>query len=176
MLIEVDGIEKEVETRSPELGDEIAHAFEVAQILASKPGQAEAFIDHPVLTNVPVEGTLPEPHLPRFVQENGRQYVMEHVDFTRSAERGREHAGYAAYMLGGIREGSTRSSRDVEPIAVVNRIRPGTARRAESKKIEAQKYGLGALENIGVRIVRWDDPLERQQFILERVQVARSAG
>ena len=79
-------------------------------------------------------------------------------------------------MLGDIREGSTRSSRNVEPRAVVNCIRPGTARRAESKKTEAQKYGLGALENIGVRIVRWDDPLERQQFILERVQVARSAG
>lgn len=162
-------------TRSPELADEIENAFRAAQILAG-PAELDALVPHPVRTDVSVLGTLKAPHTPRFVQDNGHRYIIEHVDFTRSPEDAREHAGYAAYMLRDIREAARDDGRSAQAIAVVNRVSNAAGpKKVESKRLTAQKYGLDALENGGVRVVPWDDLVERQNFIADRVKVAMPA-
>lgn len=102
---------------------------------------------------------------------------MEHVDFTRPAVDAREHALYAAHMLQDIRAAAMSSQRDPSVIAVVNRLREGLgSRRAESKKADAQAYGLAALEQSEVRIVHWDDAESRERFLAERISVAGGAS
>lgn len=154
--------------RSVALGDMILREFAKLQILETGESR-ELFADHPVRLDARVRGTNPVPHVARFLQENGQRYVMEHVDFTvADEESAREHAAYAAYMLGDIAKAPAPVPS--VPIAVVNRVAPASASQEATL---TQEYGLAALsEHPEVRIVAWDDADERRRFLDERLSVA----
>lgn len=158
-----------IKRRSVDFGDAIQREFAKLQILELAESR-ELFFNHLVRVDARVRGTNPVAHVPRFLQDNGRRYVMEQVDFAvRDEESAREHAAYAAYMLGDIAKANTPIPS--EPIAVVNRV---SSEASTGEAALAQQYGLAVLsEHPEVRIVAWDDLDERRRFLEERVSVAR---
>lgn len=159
----------------------ITEVFRQRQILGQTP---DVFTPHPVRLNYPVRGKNPVPHVPKFVQDNGSRYVMEHVDFNvANPEIAREHAAYTAYMLSDILKAvpNSASSNEIVSIAVVNRVTDAEARRQAGGDaftlVEAQEYGLAVLAGAdqAVRLVHWDDPSSRERFIEERVAIARGS-
>jgi hypothetical protein len=179
------GPAKPAALRSIELAEAIAATFRARHILETST-ESNLFAEYPVRVDRPVRGRNPVPHVPKFVQENGRRFVMEQVDFNvPNAEASREHAAYTAYMLSDIGRGSPVAepdiTRPVEAIALVNRVSGAEARRdaggAAKAVVEAQEYGLAVLSDHNeVRVVHWDDSAERLAFIEERVAVARGAA
>ena len=159
--------------RSVELGQAIADAFAKRNILEGA-GTRGLFAAYPIRLDQPVRGSNPVPHTPQFVQENGYDYVIEHVDFdVAAAELAREHAAYASYMLTDICKHNARA----KPITVVNRVAAAEARRAAGGAaeavVEAQEYGLAVIAENELRVVHWDDQRERTLFLDEREAVAR---
>lgn len=153
------------------LASEIRAVFKERSLLALPKRSLNVFIPHPIVERPPVAGTLDVPHHPTFVQENGRKYVMEHVDFDVEGPAGlsgaRDHALYAAYMLGDIQEHAERGGKtdELALIAIVN--------RSGRKAVAEQRYGLAALSALDrIRIVHWDDIDERGAFIRDRERVA----
>lgn len=167
---------------SRELGEKISAVFREANILETSSGATGLFAAHPVRLDQTVKGRNPVPHVPKFVQDNGQRYVIEQVDFdVVDGEAAREHAAYAAYMLGDIQQlvhAAGAPALPVNTIAVINRVSAAEARRdaggTAGELVKAQEYGMAVLaDQKDLRIVRWDDPTEREQFIEERIAVAR---
>lgn len=161
-----------------ELETTITEVFRQHNILGQTP---DVFTPHPVKLNYPVRGKNPIPHVPKFVQENGQRFVMEHVDFNvANPEVAREHAAYAAYMLTDVLKAAPLpgSKDSIVSIAIVNRVGDAEARRAAGgdaqKLVEAQEYGLAVLAGSEetVTLVHWDDEVSRKQFVDERIAIA----
>lgn len=140
------------------VGDE----FERANILA-RPDEDLVLVPHPVRVQFEVRGRLPEPHVPSFVQQNGRLYVMEPVDFTtRARDHARDHAAFASYMFDDIR---AEQGGAFEAIALV-RVRD------EDREFETVRYGMAVLSEGADRLVDWFNDAERAAFVSERRRVA----
>lgn len=117
---------------------------------------------HPVRRSVPLRGSIVGvEHRPAFVQQNGRLYVMETVDFTIPQKKNaRDHAGWSAYMFKDIHSTHPTS----EQIALV--------RMTDDDAIHDEvQNGLALLRNEG-QIVNWTLPAERDAFLDERKRLA----
>ena len=95
------------------LQTDIESAFQEAHILADAP---DLLAPHPIRRGIKLPGSSGVSHTPAFVQQNGRLFVMEGVDFAgRQAQRGRDHAGWSAYMFKDLRS----KQKEVETIAII---------------------------------------------------------
>jgi hypothetical protein len=147
----------EAERASAPLASEVLVAFRSLDILGD---QAGLLVPHPVQRNATVHGKK-SAYTPAFVQENGRLFVMEVVDFrSRYRQRSRDHAGWSAYLFRDVRE----SREDAEPIAIIS----VSGEDRDDPDVEA---GITVLENES-RIVHWNEDSERQRFLQERRDVA----
>lgn len=154
------------------LAQTIRDAFRSLRILEDRRRGGSLFAQHPVRYRPTIHGTVPVPHRPTFVQENGRRFVMEQIDFGRAKqELVRQHSGYVTFMFSDIQEAAQQqnSGMDTDLIAIVNRV--------TGRNVEVQEYGLAALHQLPqVRIVNWDDEYQRGRFLEERVEVANVKG
>jgi hypothetical protein len=138
------------------LTQEVVDAFKQDAVLDS----SDLYVAHPVRREVALNGVIGIAHRPAFVQENGRLYVMEVVDFTGPRKKlARDHAGWSAYMFSDIKR-----ARETSAIAVV-RLAEEDARDAEVEN------GLGLLRH-EASIVNWLDAEQRLAFLRERRQIA----
>jgi hypothetical protein len=155
------------------LGRRLLSEFKRIGILERSRGSENLFVRHPVRPKVSVKGLNPVPHTADFYQENGRRYVMEHVDFSiQTLGRARDHAMLSHYILADIAHAAEFQSDElppVHPIAIVNRIAASDSR--------IQDYALAALASVpGLQIVYWDRDDERKRFLEERRSVAEVMG
>jgi hypothetical protein len=129
----------------------------------------DAFIRHPVVERPSLAGTLDVPHVPTFYQQNGRRYVMEHVDFTlRNTSTSREHAAYTAFMFGDLFE-RAKQDKDEHSLTLIAIVQRTTSKQAQAN----QRYGLAAISaQPTARIVHWDETDERESFLKERLRIA----
>ncbi|MFL5241024.1 MAG: hypothetical protein ACJ8FY_02865 [Gemmataceae bacterium] len=161
-LTEALGLGEEVEAAIAQLKDEITEQLRVANVF----GDSSIFAQHPVRRDVAIQGTVSQPHKPAFVQENGSLHVMETVDFTtRTKERAKDHAGWAAYMFDDIRK-SLRNLR-LHAISIV-RSRP------EDEDNENVSYAMSMLKSESDEVVNWLDKGDRSRFIQERIKVSQA--
>ena len=120
----------------------------------------DLLVPHPVRKGAIVQGQKTRHH-PSFVQENGKLFVMETVDFTTSQKRRpRDHAGYSAYMFRDIRDQHTNA----DAIAIVRVTE-------EDEATDDVSHGLQLLRN-EADIVNWLDTGAQQTFIADRKRVA----
>lgn len=142
--------EASTEISALSIESELTDALRQRHILGN---DSDQHVPHPIKRGVPVRGHRVT-HTPAFVQENGRLYVMETIDFTnRQKKNSRDHAGWSAYMFRDIRD----ERKDYSPIAVV-RMKP------EDQDIDDVKNGLSLLKN-EAEIVDWLDPQKRDAFL-----------
>ena len=108
---------------------------------------------HPIRRDAIIQGKKLS-YKPSYVQENGKLYIMEAVDFTLTQKaRSKDHAGYSAYMFNDIKENKANA----EPISIVKV-------REEDKAYEDVVLGLKFLENES-EVVNWFDIRARNAFI-----------
>jgi hypothetical protein len=158
-LTDSTNVESDYSSSPTKLSDEIEGTLVQASLLESD----EAFVAHPVRRSIPVYGKLRVQYKPAFVQQNGRLYVMEAVDFTHvHKNRALDHAGWSAYMF--------RDIRAAEPAACTIAVVRVTE---EDQQSEEAANGLTLLRNEG-QVVNWLDQRERETFLEERRVVALS--
>lgn len=155
------------------LGRRLLAEFKRIGILEASKTAENLFVRHPVRPKVMVKGLNPVPHTADFYQENGRRYVMEHVDFSvQTLSRARDHAMLSHYILADIAQAAEYQSDDlppVHPIAIVNRV--------AASESTVQEYTLAALASVqSLQIVYWDREEERKQFLEERRSIAEVTG
>lgn len=139
---------------------EISSFMQERNILSDSAG---LIVPHPVRRNVPIHGTGSLTHKPAFVQENGKLYVMESVDFTSiQRTRSKDHAGSTAYMFKDIKSNRTNT----ENIAIIK----VTDADRENEEVE---YGLKVLENES-DVVNWLDREAREDFLSTREEIANT--
>ena len=110
-------------------------------------------------------GRILTEYRPAFVQQNGRLYVMETVDFTKLQKKAsRDHAGWSACMYRDLR---TAHGTDVEPISIVKVT-------DADQDIDDVRNGLALLKNES-NIVNWLSEPERTEFLEERRRIAFEA-
>ena len=142
------------------LEDEIASMFSQRCLLETA---EDLFLRSPIRRNPVVAGRSWQVHRPAFVQENGRLYVMETADFTTAQKkRPRDHAGLVAYMFSDIR----RAKQNSESIALVK------VRDSDLHNYDVD-YGL-ALLKAEARVINWLRQEDREAFLQEREEVART--
>jgi hypothetical protein len=147
------------DVRSPKLEQDVESAFKRLSILAGSPN--DLLVRHPIRKNVQLRGRAVDIHTPDFVQENGRLYVMELVDFsTKRTSLPKEHAGRTAYMFSDLR----REHAHIDPIAIVQLPDSGY----ESEDVY---YGMKMLRAES-NVVVWTDPDEKGRFLRERHEIA----
>lgn len=158
-LAEAMGVVEEQRHFSTRLRDAVGKAFADLGILGE---EGLLGVRYPVRSGVKVRGRIDE-HEPAFVQENHQLVVMETVDFTKEHKpSAKDHAGWAALMLGDIREAK---GNDASTYAIV-RV------RKEDKLDRNVSYGLRLLEK-RTEVVNWLDDSERSQFVDQRLRTAR---
>jgi hypothetical protein len=108
---------------------------------------------HPIRQDAIIQGKKLS-HKPSYVQENGKLYIMETVDFTLTQKaRSKDHAGYSAYMFKDIKENKANA----EPISIVKV-------NNEDMEYEDVILGLNFLKNES-QVVNWFDINLRNAFI-----------
>jgi hypothetical protein len=153
----------ETEAEEPQrvlLDVEVAAALAQAQLLGQDADHAA--VPHPVRKEAPVAGRILAEYKPAFVQQNGRLYVMETVDFTKSQKKiSRDHAGWSACMYRDVRAAHGDA---IEPISIV-RVTDA------DQDVEDVRNGLALLKNES-DIVNWLNESERIEFLEDRRRVA----
>jgi hypothetical protein len=139
---------------------EVANALAQRQLLGIDDHAAP--VPHPVRKEVPVAGRILTEYKPAFVQQNGRLYVMETVDFTKSQKKAsRDHAGWSACMYRDLR---AAHGEGVETISIV-RVTDA------DQDIDDVRNGLALLKNEG-NVVNWLNEPERTNFLEDRRRIA----
>lgn len=124
-------------------------------------------VRHPVRTGIEVPGKKIA-HVPSFVQENGRLYVIESVDLGRRGRSEAEYrAGFAAYTFGDIRNAAQEQHKVMHGTAIVRRT-------IEDERRPEIQTAMRLLEAEADEIVNWESDAEREKFIEERQRVAMS--
>ena len=155
------GEEAEAEAGQRRLETDLTRRLRELSLLAS---DDDLLIAHPIRKGVTIPGRLTQ-HQPAFVQENGKLFVMETVDFTTAQKRRpRDHAGYSAYMFRDIRD----QHANADTIAIVRVTE-------EDEATEDVSHGLQLLRN-EADIVNWLDTQAQNTFIAERQRVAQTVG
>ena len=140
---------------------ELTSAFEGRGLLYSPVLQRGLFGTHPIVRNRKLSGTSKAVYRPQFSQENGDLYLMESFDFRGASASLEGRAGLAAYMYRDI--GKTRN---VVSISLIKGLRE----RNEKRDVMNSVWMLDAES----RIVDWADPIDRDRFLVEREEIARS--
>lgn len=155
------GEETEVEAGQRLLEADLTRRLRDQSLLAS---DNDLLVAHPVRKGATIQGHKTR-HQPSFVQENGRLFVMETIDFTTSQKRRpRDHAGYSAYMFRDIRDQHTNT----DAIAIVRVTE-------EDEAADDVSHGLQLLRN-EADIVNWLDTQAQNTFIADRKRVALAVG
>lgn len=143
---------------APRLQDALKASFHELHLLEHDTADT---ILHPIQEAVAVPGQVTTHH-PSFSQRNGRLYVMEPIDLSRPRALHHAHtrSGYAAYMFSDIR----RHARDAETIAIIQ-----LDHELDDPRVREARAWLAA----EARVVDWSDARARQDFIEERIAVAR---
>lgn len=135
------------------LENELITAFQELELLNNH-------VKHPIERGSRVQGRTVV-HKPSFIQQNGRLYVMETVDFTLSQKtRSRDHAGYAAYMYNDIRQ----EGKNIEPISIIRLAE-------EDQENEEVAVGLQILQKDS-QVVNWLIDDQRQSFLKDCQRIA----
>lgn len=119
-------------------------------------------IKHPIRERFPIEGQAVT-HTPSFSQQNGKLYVMEHVDFmSRQRQRMSERAGSTAYMFKDLRE----THPDLETITIIRLD-------DEARQDHTIAYGLEMIKSESNHVINWLDQDEQRAFLAERLAIAQ---
>lgn len=155
----MDWEEAEANVRA-QLDKELHNAFHGKGLLEE---ESPLLIKHPIRERHPIQGHAVT-HTPSFSQQNGKLYVMEHVDFmSHQRQRISDRAGATAYMFNDLR---ARYS-NVETITIIRLD-------DDARQDRRLSYGLGMLQSESTRVINWLDDDARSAFLDERLVVAQA--
>ncbi len=153
---------EEAEIVTVQLQQDVTAQLAALSILSD--GEAIANVKHPVMRNKTIRGQTAA-HSPALFQQNGHPILIETIDLTVSRKIAlRDHAGWASFMFNDVR----RADAKAESIAI-------TRVTAEAQGDEHVTNALEMLHGAADKMVNWISDDEREAFLKERVEVARSA-
>ena len=148
-------------TATPSFRNELASTFANRNLLHSARENTNIFVSHPIVQNRELIGTSKAVYHPQFAQENGRLYVMEAFDLSRSRPKYvHSLAGLAAYMYKDI----DAERQDIEAISLIKGID-----RADDVGDFVNSLWMLEAES---RVVDWSSSAERVDFLAERERIA----
>jgi hypothetical protein len=119
---------------------------------------------HPVLRNATVQGKSIV-HNPTLYQGNGHPIVIEPIDLTVARKATlKDHAGWASFMFTDVRN----KHASAETIAIAKST-PGDLDDRYGR------YAMDMLKSTASRIVEWSDSEQRDRFLKERLDTAKTA-
>lgn len=166
MLVKDDGYAAAVQaaesvTATPSFRNELTNTFVNRKLLHSTMENTNIFISHPIVQDLELRGTSRAVYHPQFAQENGRLYIMEAFDLSRSRPKYLQSmAGLAAYMYRDI----NAQQKDIEAISLIK----GMDRADDDGDVMNSLWMLEAESEI----VDWSNSAARAGFLADRERIA----
>ena len=170
MLVKHDGYAAamhaaESVTTTPSFRNELASTFASRKLLHATTNNINIFVSHPIVQNPELRGNSRAVYHPQFAQENGKLYIMEAFDLTRSrAKYIQSMAGLAAYMYRDI----NAQREDTEAISLIK----GMDRADDDADFVNSLWMLEAESEI----VDWSNSAARSGFLDDRERIAGVQG
>ena len=153
----VSSLDDDSESPVVQLKQDMLREFRRIGILS---GYASEGVRHAVIADTSILGKATS-HTPACFQQNGSMWVMEPVNFAiKDKIRARDHAGYAAGMFQDILARQTNAL----AVAVVQ----GSDDDLGSEPVQKILPLLSAYS----KLVRWNDRVQREEFLHERSRIA----